>query len=90
VLPRLVSPPGRSATFFLDTVMPLVLSVASRTVLHASAVEHEGEALLFVGASGRGKSTLASVLAGDDDAVMADDAVIIEDSRRLVGRAADL
>ena len=63
---------------FLDTVMPLVLSVASRTVLHASAVEHEGEALLFVGASGRGKSTLASVLAGDDDAVMADDAVIIE------------
>jgi hypothetical protein len=71
--------PARSIRhLFLDTVMPLVLSVASKTVLHASAVEHEGAAILFVGASGRGKSTLASVLAGDDAAVMADDAVIIE------------
>src|SRR5262245_58066435 len=63
---------------FLDTVMPLVLSGAAKTVLHASAVEHEGEAILFVGASGRGKSTLASVLAVDDRTVLADDAVIIE------------
>jgi len=63
---------------FLDTVMPLVLSVADKTVLHASAVEHEGEAILFVGASGRGKSTLASTLAVDDGAVLADDAVIVE------------
>src|SRR5262245_17151004 len=60
---------------FLNTVMPLVLSVASKTVLHASAVEHEGEAILFVGASGRGKSTLASALAVSDGAVLADDAV---------------
>jgi hypothetical protein len=63
---------------FLDTVMPLVLSVAAKTVLHASAVEHEGDAILFVGASGRGKSTLASVLAVNEGAVLADDAVIIE------------
>ena len=63
---------------FLDTVMPLVLSVAAKTVLHASAVAHEGEAILFVGASGRGKSTLASVLATNDGAVLADDAVIVE------------
>jgi ABC-type iron transport system FetAB ATPase subunit len=63
---------------FLDTVMPLVLSVAAKTVLHASAVEHKGEAILFVGASGRGKSTLASTLAVDDGAVLADDAVIVE------------
>ena len=66
---------------FLNTVMPLVLSVASKTVLHASAVEHEGEAILFVGASGRGKSTLASALAVNDDAVLADDAVIVEAHR---------
>jgi hypothetical protein len=63
---------------FLDTVMPLVLSGAAKTVLHASAVEHGGEAILFVGASGRGKSTLASVLAVDHRTVLADDAVIIE------------
>jgi len=63
---------------FLDTVMPLVLSVAAKTVLHASAVEHEGDAILFVGASGRGKSTLASALAVNEGAVLADDAVIIE------------
>jgi hypothetical protein len=63
---------------FLDTVMPLVLSVAAKTVLHASAVEHEGEAILFVGASGRGKSTLASALAVHDGAVLADDAVIVD------------
>ena len=63
---------------FLDTVMPLVLSVAAKTVLHASAVEHEGEAILFVGASGRGKSTLASALAVSDVGVLADDAVIVE------------
>ena len=63
---------------FLDTVMPLVLSVAAKTVLHASAVEHEGEAILFVGASGRGKSTLASALAVNEGAVLADDAVIVE------------
>jgi hypothetical protein len=63
---------------FLDTVMPLVLSVAAKTILHASAVEHEGEAILFVGASGCGKSTLASVLAVNDGAVLADDAVIVD------------
>src|SRR5712692_6227622 len=80
---RCVPSPGTSAAtirhLFLDIVMPLVLSLAGRHVLHASAVEHNGAAVLFIGASGDGKSTLASILAEGGSRVLADDSVMIEE-----------
>lgn len=44
----------------LDQVLPLVLSQRGSLVLHASAVVTSQGAIAFVGATGRGKSTLAA------------------------------
>lgn len=46
---------------------------ASDTVLHASAVAFEGRGVLILGASGRGKSSLALELIGLGAALVADD-----------------
>ncbi len=45
---------------YLNQVLPLALSRQFMLVLHASAVEIENFAVAFLGASGRGKSTLAA------------------------------
>jgi hypothetical protein len=47
-------------------------------VLHASAVEVEGQAVVFVGASGWGKSSLAASLHARGHKVIADDVVAVD------------
>lgn len=44
--------------------------------LHASAVEYQGKAVLFLGPSGAGKSTLAKLI-GDQFPILADDQVYV-------------
>jgi hypothetical protein len=44
--------------------------------LHASAIEYEGECVLFLGDSGAGKSTLVGMLAGRGLRVISDDVVV--------------
>ena len=46
--------------------------------IHASAVAFDGRAVLIIGASGRGKSTLAIQLVGLGGVLVADDRVITE------------
>lgn len=59
-------------------VLPLVLSRHEKIVLHASAVDVKGGAIAFAGASGRGKSTLATSFATSDGRLLSDDGLVAE------------
>jgi hypothetical protein len=64
-------------TLLVNHVLPLVLS-DERLILHASAVRVGSSVVGFVGAPGRGKSTLAAALARAGACVVADDALVLE------------
>lgn len=81
---------------FLNQVLPLVRGMQGRLVLHASAVEVAGRTVLFIGLSGRGKSTLSSWFAtcghrlvSDDGVVFAEDDFRVEPGHRSVRLWAD-
>lgn len=61
----------------LDQVVPLVLSTGPLLVLHASAVSTPRGAVVFVGPSGHGKSTLAASLALSGWPLLTDDSVAL-------------
>ena len=70
-----------SARFlFLNQVMPLALSRQGTLVFHASAVEIDGQAVAFMGESGRGKSTLAASFATNGFRFLTDDGLVVESS----------
>ena len=64
---------------YQNQVLPLALSRLGKLVLHASAVEVDGEGIVFVGESGRGKSTLAASFATGGYRFMTDDGLVIEE-----------
>lgn len=55
----------------------IVMSYNKRYTLHASAVEWRGKAVVFVGRSGQGKSTLSTDLAAKGVGFMGDDIVFL-------------
>ena len=59
-----VGPSANSLEACLRIAASLALPRAGALILHASAVEHAGAALVFTGHSGAGKSTISSLLAG--------------------------
>lgn len=59
-------------------VLPLVLSRHEKLVLHASAIDVTGGAIAFAGASGRGKSTLATSFATSGGRLISDDGLVAE------------
>jgi hypothetical protein len=71
-------PEGTIAHLFQNQVMPLVQSKRGNTVFHASAVEIGKSAVLFVGESGQGKSTLAASFARNGCRFLSDDNVHVE------------
>ena len=62
---------------YLNQVIPLALGWAGMPVFHASAVSGQEGAIVFVGASGRGKSTLAASFASCGFAFLADDGLVL-------------
>lgn len=55
------------------TLLAFVLSMQGEPVLHASAVEVAGSAIAFVGYSGMGKSTMATLMCADGAQLITDD-----------------
>ena len=64
-----------------DAALPHYLALKGHAVLHASAVEFRGSAVLALGDSGVGKSTLAAALVRAGGRLISDDAVVISDTR---------
>jgi hypothetical protein len=71
---------GTMQHLYLNQALPLALSRQGKLVLHASAVEVDGAAIAFVGASGRGKSTLAASFATNGARFLTDDGLYLEAS----------
>lgn len=62
----------------LGRVLPLALHRAGALSLHGSAAATAGGAVLFLGAKGRGKSTLAMALAQRGAPLLTDDVAVVE------------
>jgi hypothetical protein len=78
---RAYTPPGATLedtlTYLYGPVLALVLRMRGVLALHASAVLVDGEAVLFVGGNGAGKSSLAAACAQAGFAVLSDDVVAL-------------
>jgi len=73
-------PDSTISHLFLNQIMPhLVSGIDKRLVLHASAVEINGEAVVFAGMTGKGKSTLALYLCQSGFPLISDDFLIVEE-----------
>jgi hypothetical protein len=68
--------PEMLADLYFNQILPLILARTGQTVLHASAVVVNGHGIAFVGATGRGKSTLAAAFARAGHAFLTDDGLI--------------
>jgi hypothetical protein len=89
--------PGRAAAdlagFVTGSILGVLLHQSGRFVLHASAVAVDGEAVVFCGVSGAGKSAMAAALSAKGYPLVADevccfdanlnDPHVIPDGRRL-------
>ncbi|HLF44658.1 MAG TPA: hypothetical protein VJA46_14190 [Acidimicrobiia bacterium] len=60
------------------TVLAVYLSMLGRCVLHASAVEANGRAVVFAGISGMGKSTCAAMACAVGARLITDDLLVVE------------
>lgn len=65
--------PGIMTVLAGGTVLAFVLAIRGEAVLHASAVQVGDAALAFVGASGMGKSTSATLMCADGARLITDD-----------------
>jgi hypothetical protein len=65
--------PELVAILLAGTVTAYLLSAEGGLVLHASAVDVDGKALAFVGFSGQGKTTVATLLSADGYPLVTDD-----------------
>ncbi len=61
----------------LGTLLAVLLHQRGSLVLHASAVAIDGEAIIFVGNKGYGKSTMAATLYGRGHQLLSDDVVAL-------------
>jgi hypothetical protein len=70
-------PVGTLRYLLVDQVLPLVLGQRGRLVLHASCVALRRGAVAFLGQAGAGKSTLAASFAGQGNALLTDDCLLV-------------
>lgn len=65
--------PAIAAVLAGGTLLAFILTIQGAPLLHASAVQISDSALAFVGASGMGKSTTATLMCADGASVITDD-----------------
>jgi len=63
----------------LDHVLPLVIALRGRYVLHAAAVRTRAGVCVFAGNSGAGKSTIAAQLTAEGGHFLTDDCLVIDE-----------
>lgn len=68
----------------LEQVLPRVLAQQGGLMLHAGGVAIDGRVALFIGESGRGKSTWSAVLQRQGHPVLSDDCVLVRDRGRSI------
>ncbi|NLE96622.1 MAG: hypothetical protein GX596_01350, partial [Propionibacterium sp.] len=73
--------PDIAAVLAGGTVLAFILAMRGEAVLHASAVQVGDDAIAFVGASGMGKSTSATLLCADGAKLITDDLLRLDLSR---------
>jgi len=66
--------------FLLGTCMGALLQQRELIVLHAMAVRHGDDAIVFASASGEGKTTLAAVMHKQGYEILTDDLCVIDDN----------
>lgn len=71
-------PLGLVGILIAGTVVAYLLSADGSLVLHASAVEVNGSSLAFVGQSGQGKTTMATLMCAEGYPLVADDLLPVE------------
>ena len=79
-IPLMQPMPARHAALALEMGMNLQLAVGMQryVLLHAAAVEREGDAMLLLGESGAGKSTMSAVLAYADWRLLGDEFALLD------------
>ncbi len=68
-----------TTTYLLGPVLGFVLRLRGVTCLHASAIVIDGQAVVFLGKAGAGKSTMAAAFAQQGYPVLSDDVVALVD-----------
>ena len=68
------------AQIYLHHVLPMLLADDGELMVHGAAVDVGGYAAIFLGASGRGKSTLATSFASSGFPFLSDDSIRLEKS----------
>jgi hypothetical protein len=71
------------AAYALGPVLTVALHLKGAVLLHASAVDLGGKAIVFAGASGSGKSTTAAILHREGYRVLSDDVTELSGTRAL-------
>ena len=86
VLPEAAPLPLAQGLLAAEMAMNLQMALGQRRylLLHASAVERDGRAVLMTGLSGAGKSTLAALLAARGWRLMGDEFVLVDPASGLV------
>lgn len=84
---QVITPPPRgdreASGRFLRSVAPFAAALQGRLTLHAACVQLESATFAFIGASGTGKSTLASCLGAQGARVLSDDLLPVRFERDL-------
>ncbi len=86
MLPEAAPLPLRQGLLAAEMAMNLQMALGARRylLLHASAVEREGRALVMTGISGAGKSTLATLLAAKGWRFMGDEFALLDPTTGLI------
>lgn len=72
--------PGMDAVMTTGTLLSLLLFLRGAPVFHGSAVDVDGRAIAFIGHSGQGKTTMATLFCAEGASVITDDVLVIDDT----------